>query len=107
MKRIFYFLIPLLLIAACTDNKASSAKLEKSVVERAIKEPKKAQDFFMEKIEGGATVEEQAIYMYGIAVAREKEGDITEAINDYLVAEGLGNKSATVALDRLNVKREQ
>ncbi len=105
MKIIFYFLIPLLSITACTDNSVSSAKLEKSVVERAIKEPKNAQDFFMEKIEGGATVEEQAIYMYGIAVAREKEGGITEAINDYLVAEELGNKSAAEALDRLHVKR--
>jgi hypothetical protein len=107
MKRIFYFLIPLLLISACTDNKGSSAKLEKSVVERAMKEPESSKDFFMEKIEAGASLEEQAIYMYGIAIAREKEGDITEAINDYLVAEGLGNKSAVVALDRLKVKRDQ
>ena len=109
MNKYFCLLFSLFLISSCTDNSGNYpvSELEKSVVQRAYDKPETAYDYFMGKIEGGATADEQAVYMYGIAVAREKLGDTKEAINDYLVAEGLGNKSAAKALDRLHVKRDQ
>ena len=109
MNKYFCLLFSLFLISACTDNSGNYpvSELEKSVVQRAHDRPETAYDYFMGKIEEGAPIEDQAVYMYGIAVAREKLGDIKEAINDYLVAEGLGNKSAAEALDRLKVKRDK
>ncbi len=109
MDKYFFLLLSLFLISACTDNAENYhvSELEKSVVQRAAEKPETAYDYFMGKIEDKATSDEQAVYMYGIAVAREKLGDTKEAINDYLVAEGLGNKSAAKALGRLHVKRDE
>lgn len=74
---------------------------EKSVKLRAENEPGTAYDYFLEKIEGGATVEEQAVYLYGMGIAHEKQGNIEEAVNDYLSAEALGYYKATKELKRL------
>lgn len=74
---------------------------EKSVKLRAESEPDTAYDYFLEKIEDGATTEEQAVYLYGMGIAHEKQGNIREAINDYLSAEALGYEKATKALNSL------
>jgi hypothetical protein len=79
--------------------------LEQAVIEHAEGKPDTAYDYFLEKIEGGASVEEQAVYLYGMGLANEKAGNISEAINDYLGAEILGSKRASEALDRLGVER--
>ncbi|MCB9990666.1 MAG: hypothetical protein H6867_04725 [Rhodospirillales bacterium] len=75
--------------------------LEQKVIERAESEPDTSYEYFMEKIEAGASIEEQAVYLYGMGIAREKQGNIGEAINDYLSAEALGYSKATEALERL------
>lgn len=104
MKKFAYLMILTLALAGCGDNGAGSSLsgLEKTVTKQALEDPETAISTFMEKIET-ANVEEQGVYMYGVAVAREKMGDESEAINDYLSAEALGNVSARVALDRLNI----
>ncbi len=109
MIRLFSIAAILISLVACSDQSKEYplSNLEKETVQRALNEPETAYDYFMRKIEDNATPDEQAVYMYGIAVAREKLGDTKEAINDYLVAEGLGNKSAAEALNRLHVKRDQ
>lgn len=104
MKKFAYLMILSLALEGCGDNDAGGSRsgLEKTVTKQALENPETAISTFMEKIET-ASVEEQGVYMYGVAVAREKMGDESEAINDYLSAEALGNVSARAALDRLNV----
>ena len=104
MKKFAYLFILSLVLSACGDNGGgkSLSGLEKTVTKQALEDPETAISTFMEKIEK-ASYEEQGVYMYGMAVAREKMGDESEAINDYLSAEASGNVSARAALDRLNV----
>ena len=104
MKKFAYLMILSLALTGCGDigGGNSLSGLEKAVTKQALKDPETAINTFMEKIET-ASYEEQGVYMYGVAVAREKMGDESEAINDYLSAEALGNISARAALDRLNV----
>ena len=91
-------------ITATTACGGESANLEQSVQERTESKPETAPDYFLEQIEAGATVEEQAIYLYGIGLAHEKLGNIEEAVNDYLGAEILGYAPATQALQRVRDK---
>lgn len=107
MKRFAYLMILTLALAGCGDNGGgnSLSGLEKTVTKQALEDPETAISTFMKKIET-ASYEEQGVYMYGVAVAREKMGDESEAINDYLSAEALGNVSARVALDRLNIDHQ-
>lgn len=104
MKIFSYLIILSLILSACGDNDGgnSLSRLEKTVTQQALKDPETSINNFMKKIET-ASVEEQGVYMYGVAVAREKMGEKSEAINDYLSAEALGNVSARAALDRLHV----
>jgi len=102
MKKFICLMILSLALFACSDNGGgnSLSGLEKTVTKQALEDPETSISTFMEKIET-ASVEEQGVYMYGMAVAREKMGDKSEAINDYLSAEALGNESAKEALQRL------
>ncbi len=104
MKKFAYLMILSLALSACGDNggRNSLSGLEKTVTKQALEDPETSINIFMEKIET-ASFEEQGVYMYGVAVAREKMGDKSEAINDYLSAEALGNARARKALDRLHV----
>lgn len=79
-------IVCLLLLASCSNH----SDFEKSVFNRALSDPAKAEAYFLEKIENGASVEEQAIYLYGMGLANEQLGNDLEAINDYLSAEALG-----------------
>lgn len=96
--RLLFVLVWLAVFPAFAEEIES---LEQAVIERAESEPDTAYDYFLEKIEGGATVEEQAVYLYGMGIIHEKQGNIEEAINDYLSAEVLGYTKATEALERL------
>ncbi len=102
MKKFACLMILSLALFACGNNGGgnSLSGLEKTVTKQALEDPESSISTFMEKIET-ASVEEQGVYMYGVAVAREKMGDKSEAINDYLSAEALGNESAKEALQRL------
>lgn len=105
MKKFAYIMILSLALSACGDKggEHSISDLEKRIVQQATEDPQTSINIFMQKIESGASAQEQGVYMYGIAVAREKLGDKTEAINDYLSAEALGNDSAGQALERLGI----
>lgn len=85
-------------VVACGDE---ASNFEKSVRIRAENEPSTAYDYFLEKIENGASIEQQAIYLYGMGIAHEKLGDVDEAVNDYMGAEILGYAPATKALQRI------
>jgi hypothetical protein len=90
-------LIALALIAGCT----AASPLESNVIARARLDPQTAPEYFMRRIEAGATPAEQAIYMYGSGLAHEKTGHIREAIDDYICADLLGEPRAKLALKRL------
>ena len=90
-------LIALVLITSCT----AASPLESSVIARARLDPQTAPEYFMSRIEAGATPAEQAIYMYGTGLAHEKTGHIREAIDDYICADLLGEPRAKLALNRL------
>lgn len=103
MRKFIILFAAMSFIAGCAQGAVTP--LEKSVVARAESEPATAEKYFLERIEDHATVEEQAIYLYGMGIAQEKLGNRLEAINNYLAAEGLGNESAHTALNRLKVSR--
>ncbi len=89
----------LILLSACAPTPIE--ELEKLVVKRAQEKPETAENYFIEQIESGATYEEQAVYVYGMGVASETQGNIAEAINNYIAAEALGSAAASRALQRL------
>jgi len=78
--------------------------LESAVIIRAQNNPSSAYEYFLEQIEAVATPAEQAVYLYGMGLARERQKNFSEALNDYLAAEALGNKSAAQAVKRLREK---
>lgn len=90
-------LIAFVLITGCT----AARPLESNVVARVELDPQTAPEYFLSRIEAGATPAEQAIYMYGIGLAHEKTGHIREAIDDFICADLLGEPRAKVALNRL------
>ena len=90
-------LIALVLIAGCT----AANPLESNVIARAHLDPQAAPEYFMSRIEAGATPAEQAIYMYGTGLAHEKTGHFRQAIDDYICADLLGEPRAKLALNRL------
>jgi len=75
--------------------------LESAVIIRAQNNPSSAYEYFLEQIEAGATSAEQAVYLYGMGLAREQQNNFSEALNDYLAAEALGNEGAGKAVKRL------
>ncbi len=91
MRKFAYFFILSLALSACGDNGGgkSLSGLEKIVTKQALENPETSINTFMEKIEK-ASYEEQGVYMYGMAVAREKMGDESEAINDFFVGGSIG-----------------
>ena len=91
----------LLIVAFIAIDKVSP--LEKSVIQRAKTDPETAPEYFMGLIESHPvpSVEDQAVYMFGIGMAHEEQGNLQEALNDYLSAEALGNNSASRAAKRL------
>lgn len=96
----FLFLILLAFPAYARDLTA----LEKTVIERAESDPETAPDCFMAQIERRPAPgsEEQAVYLYGMGLAYERQGDMVEAVDMYRGAEYLGNASARAALVRLD-----
>ncbi len=96
----FLIIITGLLMIGCSPE----AAFERSVAQRANQDPATAPEYFMQQIESGASVNEQAVYMYGIGLANEKLGNNEEAVNDYLGAEILGYAPATQALQRVRKK---
>lgn len=79
--------------------------LESAVIIRAQNNPSSAYEYFLEQIEANATSAEQAVYLYGMGLAREQQNNFSEALNDYLAAEALGNKSAAQAVKRLQEQK--
>jgi len=100
MRKILLSLLFLLFVAVSSYGRDIS-DIEKAAIQRAENDPATAYEYFLEQIETGASIEKQAIYLYGMGLALEKQGDTREAINDYLAAEALGNQSARRALRRL------
>jgi len=95
-------LLTAVLILMCSPALAGDLQpLEREVTAFAEEHPDQAYEKFMTKIETGANIEEQAIYLYGIGLANEKLGNIEEAVNDYMGAEILGFEKASNALKRL------
>jgi hypothetical protein len=78
--------------------------LEKDVVARAEATPESAPDYFMSQIElrPAPAIEVQAVYLYGMGLAYERQGDMVEAVDYYRGAELFGHKGAAAALARLN-----
>ena len=100
MRKFFVVYVCLSLIALPSCAKEPET-LERKVIERVEENPETAPEYFLEQIEAGANVEAQAVYLYGMGLAAEKQGDTVEAINNYIGAETLGNESAAKALKRL------
>ena len=46
--------------------------------------------------------EEQAVYLYGMGLAYERQGDMIEVVDNYRGAELFGHRAAREALVRLN-----
>ncbi len=83
-------IVCILLLVGCSNY----SDFEKTVFDRALSDPIAAEAYFLEKIENDATVDEQAIYLYGMGLAHEKLGNDMEARNNYLSAEALGYEEA-------------
>ncbi len=83
---------------------ADLAALEKDVIARAEAAPESAPDYFMAQISRRPAPgsEEQAVYLYGMGLAYERQGDMVEAVDLYRGAEYLGNATARAALVRLD-----
>ncbi len=79
------------------------AALEKTVIARAESDPENAPEYFMAQIERrpAPDSEEQAVYLYGLGVAYERQGDMVEAVDYYRGAELFGHQGAAAALARL------
>lgn len=97
------FLLVTLLLSACSadacDEKPS--EFEKKIIARAEANPATAPEYFLQQIEVGASPEEQAVYLYGMGVAHQIQGNSNEARNDYLSASILGNLRAKCGLMEL------
>ena len=63
-----FLVVVLILLAACSQH----SNLEQSVINRALSDPVTAEEHFLSQIENGATIKEQAVYLYGMGVAQEK-----------------------------------
>ncbi len=94
-------LVCLFLFSITPSYSESLSGLETAVIKHAQDNPDTAYEYFLEKIEAGATPAEQAVYLYGMGVARERQNNSSEALNDYLAAEALGNENAGKAVKRL------
>lgn len=100
-KWLFLFLV---LYTVTTPAMADDlAALEKIVIARAESTPESAADYFMSQIElrPAPGIEVQAVYLYGMGLANERLGDMTEAVDYYRGAELFGHKGAAAALARL------
>ena len=104
MRRILYLLPTLILCVSCSLAR-EIPPLERSVVHHAEQNPDTAYEYFLERIEDGASPENQAVYLYGMGRTNEAKGNVMEAINDHMAAEILGNESATYDLIRLRKKQ--
>lgn len=80
--------------------------LEKIVIERAEKDPATATEYFLSMIERRPSPgsEEQAVYVLGMGIAAERQGHIVDALDYYLGAEALGNKTASKAAEKLKIQ---
>jgi len=80
--------------------------LEKEVVTLSENSPETAPDYFMGQIESNPApaIEVQAIYLYGMGLAYEKLGNMTEAVDYYRGAELFDHPGAAAALVRLDRK---
>jgi hypothetical protein len=97
---ICFFLLPI-----TPSYSESLCDLESAVIIRAQNNPSSAYEYFLEQIEDGATPAEQAVYLYGMGLAREQQNNFSEALNDHLAAEALGNKTAAQAVKRLQEQK--
>ena len=79
------------------------AALEKTIIERAERDPETAPEYLMSMIERRPAPgsEEQAVYLYGMGLAYERQGDMVEAVEYYRGAELFGHRAAREALVRL------
>lgn len=98
-------LICLFLLPITPSYSESLSGLESAVIIRAQSNPASTYEYFLEQIEAGATPTEQAVYLYGMGLAREQQSNLSEALNDYLAAEALGNESAGKAVKRLKEQK--
>lgn len=95
-----FFLI--LFLIAMPALAADLQSLEKTVIERAEKDPATAEEYFIRQIEKrpAPSSEEQAVYVLGMGIAAERQGKAV-ALDFYLGAEALGNKTASASAQRL------
>lgn len=94
-----------LLFALPASAKADDlAALEKTVIERVESAPETAPDYFMSMIENrpAPPSEVQAVYLYGMGLAYERQGNMIDAVDFYRGAELFGHRGAAKALVRLN-----
>ncbi|MCB9964493.1 MAG: hypothetical protein H6855_00215 [Rhodospirillales bacterium] len=105
MMRLFFLVTIVCLISTAVKAKDFET-LKQEVIKYAQTQPEQAYEHFMRKIEDGATVPEQALYLYGMGIAHEKLGKQQEALDDYLSAEILGYKPAKTAVEKLQDSKE-
>ncbi len=93
----------LLLLIAAPAIASDLQSLERTVIERAKKDPATAEEYFIRQIEKrpAPSSEEQAVYVLGMGIAAERQGKRVDALGFYLGAEALGNKTASTAAQRL------
>lgn len=99
MIRIFLLFLFITVPAIAADL----VSLEKSVIERAEKDPATAEEYFIRQIEKrpAPSSEEQAVYVLGMGIAAERQGKVVDALDYYMGAEVLGSKTARAAAQRL------
>ncbi len=93
----------LLLLIATPAIAADLQSLEKTVTERAKRDPATAEEYFIRQIEKrpSPSSEEQAVYVLGMGIAAEQQNNIVDAYHYYRGAEVLGNTTASASAQRL------
>jgi len=105
--REFFTAFWIVMLSVTASFASDISALELSIIEYAVKHQDTAYEYFLLQIESGATPEEQAVYLYGMGRVNEAKGNVSEAINDYMAAEILGNESASRALIRLRKNNKE
>ncbi len=99
MNRILFLLLLIAVPAFAGDLQS----LEKTVVQRAERDPATAEEYFIRQIEKrpAPSSEEQAVYVFGMGIAAERQGRLADALDFYIGAAALGSTAAGTAAQRL------
>lgn len=84
MNRILFVLLLIAMPAIAADLQS----LEKTVVQRAERDPATAEEYFIRQIEKrpAPSSEEQAVYVFGMGIAAERQGRLADALDFYIGA---------------------